>query len=71
MDFGEGNARSFQLPPIGLLAAMMFGGLWCWTEYKERIDVARYEKFYSIQYSLQTVYLQFAASSPSEARLCE
>ncbi|MFT3836137.1 MAG: hypothetical protein QM723_03955 [Myxococcaceae bacterium] len=52
---------------IGVLAALMFGGFWCWTEYKERIDVARYEKFYAIQYSLQTVYLQFAASTPSEA----
>ncbi len=49
-----------------LLSSAMFGGFWVWKEYKERIDVARTEKFYSIQYSLQTVYLQFTNSSASE-----
>jgi hypothetical protein len=49
-----------------LLSAAMFGGFWAWKEYKQRIDVAREEKFYSIQYSLQTVYLQFTNSSAEE-----
>ncbi len=49
-----------------LLSAAMFGGFWVWKEYKQRIDVARDEKFYSIQYSLQTVYLQFTNSSVQE-----
>jgi hypothetical protein len=49
-----------------LLSTAMFGGLWSWKEYKQRIDVARDEKFYSIQYSLQTVYLQYTNSSVEE-----
>ena len=49
-----------------LLSSAMFGGFWAWKEYKQRIDVARDEKFYSIQYSLQTVYLQFTNSSAEE-----
>ena len=49
-----------------VLSAAMFGGFWAWKEYKQRIDVARDEKFYSIQYSLQTVYLQFSNSSLEE-----
>ncbi len=49
-----------------LLSAAMFGGFWAWKEYKQRIDVAREEKFYSIQYSLQTVFLQFTNSTTAE-----
>lgn len=49
-----------------LLSAAMFGGFWAWKEYKQRIDVAQVEKFYSIQYSLKTVYLQFSNSSMDE-----
>lgn len=49
-----------------LLSAAMFGGFWAWKEYKQRIDVAQQEKFYSIQYSLQTVFLQFTNSSVEE-----
>ncbi len=54
--FGAGAAASGAA--LVLISAAMFGGFWCWKEYKERIDVARVEKFYAIQYSLQTVYLQ-------------
>ncbi|MFZ5440873.1 MAG: hypothetical protein ACOZQL_12760 [Myxococcota bacterium] len=43
------------------LSAAMFGP-GAWKEYAERIQVAQVEKFYAIQYSLKTVYLQHAAS---------
>lgn len=43
------------------LAALMFGPS-AWVEYAQRIQVAQVEKFYSIQYSLKTVFLQLAAS---------
>ncbi len=49
-----------------LLAAMMFGGFGCWRDYFQRIEVNQHERYYGIQYSLRTVYLQFAESSPSE-----
>lgn len=49
-----------------VLSSAMFGGFWAWKEYKQRIDVARDEKFYSIQYSVQTVYLQFTNSTVEE-----
>jgi Glycosyltransferase family 87 len=43
------------------LSAAFFG--WgSWVEYAQRIQVAQVEKFYTIQYSLKTVYLQLAAS---------
>jgi hypothetical protein len=48
------------------LSSAMFGSPKVWTEYKKRIDVARDEKYYPIQYSLRTVYLQVAESRPSE-----
>jgi hypothetical protein len=48
-----------------LLSAAMFGP-GAWVEYAQRIEVAQTEKFYSIQYSLKTVYLQFVASTPQE-----
>ena len=44
------------------IASMMFGHE-AWLEYARRIQVAQVEKFYSIQYSLKTVYLQYAAGS--------
>jgi uncharacterized membrane protein len=47
---------------IVALAAAMFGPQ-AWVEYARRIQVAQVEKFYAIQYSLQTVYLQLAAGS--------
>lgn len=44
------------------LAAIMFGPD-AWLEYAQRIQVAQVEKFYAIQYSLKTVWLQYAAGS--------
>lgn len=44
------------------IAAAMFGPQ-AWVEYARRIEVAQVEKFYAIQYSLKTVYLQLAAGS--------
>jgi hypothetical protein len=38
----------------------MFGAA-AWKEYAQRIQVAQVEKFYAIQYSFRTVYLQHAA----------
>ncbi len=46
------------------IAAAMFGPS-AWLEYAQRIQVAQVEKFYAIQYSLKTVFLQFAAASPT------
>jgi hypothetical protein len=47
------------------LSALMFGPK-AWVEYYERIQVAQHEKFYAIQYSLKTVYLQHAAGTVEE-----
>jgi hypothetical protein len=47
------------------LSALAFGPS-SWAEYYRRIEVAQHEKFYAIQYSLKTVYLQFAASPLAE-----
>jgi hypothetical protein len=47
-----------------VVAAALFGP-GAWVEYAQRIQVAQVEKFYSIQYSLKTVYLQLAAGSPT------
>ncbi len=44
------------------LSTAMFG-VEAWKEYAQRIQVAQVEKFYAIQYSLKTVYLQHAAGS--------
>lgn len=49
---------------VGLSAALF--GPSIWAEYAQRIHVAQVEKFYSIQYSLKSVYLQFMASEPRE-----
>lgn len=46
-------------------AALLFGPS-AWPEYAQRIQVAQVEKFYAIQYSLKTVYLQVVESSPGE-----
>jgi xanthosine utilization system XapX-like protein len=46
------------------IAAAMFGP-GAWVEYAQRIQVAQLEKFYSIQYSLKTVYLQVVAGNPT------
>ncbi len=43
-----------------VLSSAMFG-FGAWKEYAERIQTAQTEKFYSIQYSLKTVFLQHAA----------
>lgn len=43
------------------LSTAMFG-VTAWKEYAQRIQVTQTEKFYSIQYSLKTVYLQHAAN---------
>lgn len=51
-----------------LVSSVMLGTPRVWLEYKERIAVAQVEKFYSIQYSLRTVYLQVVKSSPRELR---
>lgn len=44
------------------ISTAMFGPE-AWVEYARRIQVAQVEKFYAIQYSLKTVYLQVAAGS--------
>lgn len=49
-----------------LAASAMFGSFGVWQEYKDRIQVAQVEKFYAIQYSLRTVYLQVAESKGGE-----
>lgn len=43
------------------LSTAMFG-VGAWKEYADRIQVTQTEKFYAIQYSLKTVYLQHAAN---------
>ncbi len=45
------------------ISAIMFGPS-AWVEYAQRIQVAQVEKFYAIQYSLKTVFLQVATGSP-------
>jgi hypothetical protein len=45
---------------IVLLSTIMFGTS-AWKEYAQRIQVAQVEKFYAIQYSFKSVYLQHAA----------
>ncbi len=44
------------------VSTAMFG-VDAWKEYAQRIQVAQTEKFYAIQYSLKTVYLQHAAGT--------
>ncbi|MBI3183186.1 MAG: DUF2029 domain-containing protein [Myxococcales bacterium] len=62
--FGAGAVGSLLAAVI--VASAMFGGPGVWLEYKRRIDVTREEKFYANQYSLKTVFLQLAYSSPDE-----
>jgi len=47
-----------------VLATAMFG-VDSWGKYAQRIQVAQVEKFYGIQYSLKTVFLQFVAPGGS------
>lgn len=47
------------------ISTAMFGTN-TWVEYARRIQVAQVEKFYAIQYSFKSVYLQFVASEPRE-----
>jgi len=44
------------------LASIMFGGFWVWPEYSRRMETTVRERFYSNQYSLRTVYLQWRVS---------
>jgi hypothetical protein len=53
-----------------MLSSAMFGGTWVWSDYKRRIDTAVHEKFYSIQYSLRTVYLQWEVSAACSVSDC-
>jgi hypothetical protein len=62
--FGAGALASLAL--LVVLSSAMFGTPKVWTEYKKRIDVAREEKYYPIQYSLRTVFLQIVESTPGE-----
>ncbi|MFT3708362.1 MAG: glycosyltransferase family 87 protein [Archangium sp.] len=47
------------------ISTLMFG-VDSWKEYAQRIQVAQVEKFYAIQYSFKSVYLQHAASPMTE-----
>lgn len=47
------------------VAAVLFGAS-AWKEYYGRIQIAQLEKFYGIQYSFKSVYLQHAAGTPRE-----
>lgn len=47
------------------VSTVMFGTS-AWKEYAQRIQVAQYEKFYGIQYSFKSVYLQHAAGTVTE-----
>ncbi len=52
----------------GLVLVVVAAGLFgvdSWAKYAQRIQVAQVEKFYTIQYSLKTVFLQFAAPGQS------
>ncbi|MBL8909711.1 MAG: DUF2029 domain-containing protein [Archangium sp.] len=44
-----------------VLSTLMFG-VDAWKEYAQRIQIAQVEKFYGIQYSFKSVYLQHSAS---------
>ncbi len=44
-----------------VISTAMFG-TGAWKEYAQRIEVAQVEKFYAIQYSFRSVYLQHAAN---------
>ncbi|MBL9038698.1 MAG: hypothetical protein JNG84_09310, partial [Archangium sp.] len=51
---------------LAIAAAVAFGAD-AWSLYAQRIQVAQVEKYYTIQYSLKTVFLQFFA--PGESAL--
>jgi hypothetical protein len=60
-----GVAAAASLSAAVLISSLMFG-FSAWPEYKRRINAAQVEKFYGIQYSLRTVYLQVSQSSAGE-----
>lgn len=62
--FAAGAAAAIVLAVA--ISSAMFGGLKVWRGYRQRIEVARVEKFYGNQYSFRTVFLQVASSRPSE-----
>ncbi|MHB8874066.1 MAG: hypothetical protein ACYC8T_10305 [Myxococcaceae bacterium] len=62
--FGAGALGS--LAAAVVISSVMLGTPRVWLDYKDRITVSVHEKYYPIQYSLKTVFLQAAASSPSE-----
>lgn len=63
VQFAKGTVLAGALA-VAISAAMFGPGTW--SEYAQRIQVAQVEKYYSIQYSLKTVYLQFITSEPRE-----
>ncbi|MEW6430464.1 MAG: glycosyltransferase 87 family protein [Myxococcota bacterium] len=63
LQFAKGTVLAGALA-VAISAAMFGPGTW--AEYAQRIQVAQVEKYYSIQYSLKTVYLQFITSEPRE-----
>lgn len=62
--FAAGAAAAFTLAVV--ISSAMFGGLGVWRGYRQRIEVARVEKYYGLQYSFRTLFLQAAASRPRE-----
>lgn len=48
------------------VSSALLGTPRAWLDYRDRINAALVEKYYTIQYSLRTVYLQVAESSPAE-----
>jgi Glycosyltransferase family 87 len=57
MRFG---AATFGVGALLVFGATLMFGTAAWVQYFARIQVAQHEKFYAIQYSLKTVYLQIA-----------
>jgi hypothetical protein len=49
-------------------SSAVFGGFQVWRDYRDRIAVTENEKYYPNQYSLKTVYLQVAESTPQSLR---
>ncbi|HKA89228.1 MAG TPA: glycosyltransferase family 87 protein [Haliangiales bacterium] len=49
-----------------LASSAAFGGFGVWRAYRDRIEVTQTEKYYANQYSLKTVFLQVAESTPHE-----
>ncbi len=62
--FAAGAAGSVTAAVV--LSSTLCGTPRAWLEYKDRIAVSVHEKYYPIQYSLKTVFLQVARSAPGE-----